>query len=40
MNKPVAPVNAVIAADAIKAPVLFLKISVALAVVEVWKKEE
>ena len=40
MNKPVALANAAIAADAIEAPVLFLKISITLAAVEVWKKEE
>ena len=40
MNKPVAPANADIATDTVEAPILFLKISVALAAVEVWKKEE
>ena len=39
-NKPSAPANAAIVANATEAPVLFLKISVALAAVEVWKKEE
>ena len=40
MNKPVALANAAIAADAVEAPVLFLTISITLAAVEVWKKEE
>ena len=40
MNEPVALTNAAIATDAAKAPVLFLKIPVTLAAVEVWKKEE